>query len=146
MNFMLIATAWGSKFGGVNAFNMDFAKGLASFLGKNGRVFCGVLHATDTEVLAAANNPHVTLLPLHKGAVESKFDSSSAYEFYSNFQERFPGQTIDYWVGHDVITGNVAILGAELSKTQSALIMHMNYEAYQSYKTGVGKVSIGFEN
>jgi hypothetical protein len=35
-NFMLLATAWGPKFGGINAFNMDFALGLASYLGDGG--------------------------------------------------------------------------------------------------------------
>ena len=44
-NFILLATAWGPKYGGINAFNMDFAVGLASFLGKNGQVFCSAFRA-----------------------------------------------------------------------------------------------------
>ena len=45
-NFLLLATAWGPKFGGINAFNTDFAKGLAAHLGADGRVFCAVFNPT----------------------------------------------------------------------------------------------------
>lgn len=139
MNIILIATAWGPKFGGINAFNMDFAKGLASHLGQNGKVFCGVLNATDTEVSAAQNDANVTLLSINKQSNENEFDSDSANDFYVKFQDHVPGGTLDYWVGHDVISGDVAISGAILTGVKSALIMHMNYEAYQGFKSGVSK-------
>ena len=39
-NILLLATAWGPKHGGINAFNMDFAQGLVTYLHDAGRVFC----------------------------------------------------------------------------------------------------------
>ena len=42
--FMLLATAWGAKHGGINAFNVDFARGLAKFLGERRK---GVLRSLD---------------------------------------------------------------------------------------------------
>lgn len=54
-NLLLMSTAWGPKFGGINAFNMDFAKGLASFLGKDGAVFCSVFSATPEDICEAKN-------------------------------------------------------------------------------------------
>jgi hypothetical protein len=45
-NILLLATAWGPKHGGINAFNMDFAAALAEYLKPSGRVFCAVLSAS----------------------------------------------------------------------------------------------------
>ena len=45
-NFMLLATAWGARHGGINAFNRDFAVGLATALGTDGTVFCAVISSS----------------------------------------------------------------------------------------------------
>jgi len=46
-NFMLLATAWGPKHGGINAFNADFAIALAEVVGPDGKVFCSGVPAID---------------------------------------------------------------------------------------------------
>jgi hypothetical protein len=47
---------------------------------------------------------------------------------------------VDWWIGHDVVSGEAAIEGRSLFKeSRTALIMHMNYADYQSFKHGVGQ-------
>jgi hypothetical protein len=53
-NILLLATAWGPKHGGINAFNMDFAQGLVTYLHGTGRVFCVVLDASHADLADAA--------------------------------------------------------------------------------------------
>src|SRR5712691_3847957 len=52
-NFMLLATAWGPKHGGINAFNMDFAIGLSSYLGSKGKIFCAAFSPPEEDVVNA---------------------------------------------------------------------------------------------
>ncbi len=54
-NFLLLATAWGPKFGGINAFNMDFAIGLAKHLGKEGKVFCAAFRPSREDFESASS-------------------------------------------------------------------------------------------
>jgi len=138
-NFMLLATAWGPKFGGINAFNMDFASGLANHLGDNGKVFCAALSPSreDTE---SAEVRGVHLLSIARPADSTSYDKSWALDVWQEFQKDVPDEGIDWWVGHDVTTGWAAVEGPTVAgRGRSALIMHMNYADYQSYKGGVGE-------
>ena len=49
-NFMLLATGWGPKHGGINAFNLDFATGLAEQLGSHGKTFCSAFRPSKAEI------------------------------------------------------------------------------------------------
>lgn len=141
-NFLLLATAWGPKFGGVNAFNVDFAAGLAKYMGKKGTVFCAVLKASQYDIENARNDANVTLISLDKDPSASRFDTSWALEALDILKKHHDFAKIDYWVGHDVVSSAAAKRGANASEGScSAVIMHMNYEAYQSYKTRVGEVA-----
>lgn len=110
-NFLLLATAWGPKHGGINAFNMDFATALVSRLKPSGRVFCAVLEASreDREQAEAAG---VTLIALDKGHQHASYDEDWAYAV----RERVPQDTpIDWWVGHDVISAAAALKGPQVA-------------------------------
>lgn len=138
-SFLLLATAWGPKFGGINAFNMDFAKGLSLFLGDRGKVFCSVLDATSEEI-KNAKGACIELIPINKPQDIDQYDPSWAHDVIEFLDRKFPGTNIDYWIGHDVVSGEAAKKGASFfDNSRSALIMHMNYEAYQGYKKGVGQ-------
>lgn len=139
-NFLVLATAWGPKFGGINAFNVDFATGLASALGNDGRVFCCVLEASDAEIAEAKSSANVDLFQLGKDASLGRFDPSWVPELLAQVTDRYPDAKIDCWLGHDIVSSAAAIHGASLEvHSRSAVIMHMNYEAYQSIKTLVGQ-------
>ena len=138
-NFMLLATAWGPKYGGINAFNMDFAIGLANHLGDQGEVFCSAFSPT-LEDIADAEKKHVTLIGIDRPVDSPAYDPSWAWDVWRRFQEKCSGEQLDWWVGHDVTTGHAAVAGPIVaSHGRSALIMHMNYADYQAYKTEVGE-------
>ena len=127
LNFMLLATAWGPKYGGINAFNMDFATGLANHLGENGKVFCAAFSPTKDDV-ENARARHVHLLPLDRPIDSAAYDKSWALDVWQKFKKDHPDERIDWWVGHDVTTGWAAVEGpAVAGYGQSALLMHMNY-------------------
>jgi hypothetical protein len=137
-NILLLATAWGPKHGGINAFNMDFATALAKHLKGTGRVFYSVLEASreDSERAEAAG---VTLVALSKGHQYSEYDVHWAHAV----QEMLPSETsIDWWVGHDVISAAAALKGPQVGGGRSAVIMHMNYADYASFKHGSGSEAV----
>lgn len=140
-NFMLLATAWGPKHGGIDAFNMDFAIGLANHLGDQGKVFCAAFSPSLKDI-ADAQKKRVVLLGIDKPIDGPNWDPAWAWPFWQEVSKKNPGEQIDWWIGHDVTTGHAAVEGPlAASYGQSALIMHMNYAAYQAYKSGVGQLA-----
>jgi hypothetical protein len=141
LNFMLLATAWGPKHGGINAFNMDFAIGLAEHLGTHGKVFCSVFRPS-REDIEGARTRRVYLLSIDRSIDSTAYDPSWALDVSRQFEQANPGEHIDWWVGHDVTTGRAAVEGPAVAKAgHSALIMHMNYSDYQAYKGGIGQLA-----
>jgi len=138
-NILLLATAWGPKHGGINAFNMDFAVGLAGHLKPGGRVFCAVLHAS-REDCERAEALDVTLVPIGRDIEIPSYDEAWAH----TVRERLPPKTsIDWWVGHDVTSAAAALKGPQVAGAgHSAVIMHMNYADYVSYKRGSGAEAV----
>jgi glycosyltransferase involved in cell wall biosynthesis len=114
---------------------MDFATGLADYLRPSGRVFCAVLDASqeDCERAQAAG---VTIVPIGKDIDTPSFDEDWAY----TIRERLPPDTsIDWWIGHDVTSAAAAIKGPQIAGGGgSAVIMHMSYLDYASYKHSSG--------
>jgi len=138
-NFVLLATAWGPKHGGINAFNTDLAVGLAELLGTQGQVFCSVFRPSLDDI-HHARNKNVHLLSIDRPVDSPSYDKSWALDVWREFTAANPGVPIDWWVGHDVTTGWAAVEGPSVAKAgQSALIMHMNYADYQAYKGGIGQ-------
>ncbi|MEA2818441.1 MAG: hypothetical protein QOJ86_445 [Bradyrhizobium sp.] len=145
-NFMLLATAWGPKHGGINAFNMDFAIGLANHLGEKAKVFCAVFMPSAEDV-ADARGKNVNLVAIDRPVQSAAYDPSWAHDVWKMFSQCYPNEQIDWWIGHDVTTGWAAVEGPIVAAHgQSALIMHMNYADYQNYKGGVGQQAQAKEN
>src|ERR1700674_1190564 len=141
-NFMLLATAWGPKHGGINAFNMDFAIGLAERLGSQGKVFCSVFRPSKDETEEALAGK-VRLVGIDRPLDSAAYDRSWALDVLRAFSRAWPEERIDWWVGHDVTTGWAAVEGPSVAGTgKSALIMHMNYADYQAYKGGIGRRAV----
>src|SRR3984893_1784941 len=138
-NFMLLATAWGPKYGGINAFNMDFGVGLASYLGSKGKIFCAAFSPPEEDV-ANARKSQVRLVRVDRPIDSPAYDKSWALDVWNKFKKEYPDERVDWWVGHDVTTGWAAVEGPTVvGYGNSALIMHMNYADYQAYKGGVGE-------
>lgn len=139
INFVLMATAWGPRHGGINAFNRDFAIGLAAALGTRGQVFCAVINPTDGDY-DDAKKGNVTLIPLVGKKVTDHFDTAWAYEIVNWLKKEAKAAPVSWWVGHDVTSGAAALAGVEVAPgSRAALIHHMSYIAYQGFKHDDGE-------
>ena len=136
---VLLATAWGPQFGGINSFNYDLARSLAVLLAGRVRITCVVPAAQPDEVEEAARSI-VELLPLAVGPTSGSLGPETAREVAARLAatEAIP---ISAWVGHDLVTGPVALRMVELMGGQSVLIHHMSYIDYDSFKHGEGRVA-----
>ncbi|PLR25193.1 hypothetical protein SGCZBJ_13270 [Caulobacter zeae] len=131
-NIVLLTTAWGRKHGGVNAFNEDLCVALAARLGRSGNIYCAVVAPSGQEIAGAASRG-VTLIPISKSKA-AEFDETWAHYVLDWMKAERPGQEVDWWVGHDVVSGEAALYGARF-QGRPALIHHMNYHAYQGLKS-----------
>lgn len=133
MKILLLATAWGPKHGGINAFNSDFALGLAAELGDSGRVFCAVLDPSEADI-TYAKRQGVTLIPVKGKQQSDQFDASWVADVLEWLKSHADDAPITWWIGHDVTTGDAALRGAELAGGSAALIQHMSYIEYEGMK------------
>lgn len=133
-SLITFATQWGSKHGGINSFNTDFLKAFGIAFHQNVQVICIVESATDEDV-DDARNAFVTLVRLPYLPQEKSFSAThvpSAIEQLKQSNITFePANTV--WLGHDRITGEIAIVAANKAGGRSALIHHMSYDAYESF-------------
>lgn len=128
-----IATAWGPKYGGINAFNYDLLIALAAAHWSWLRVVCVVAESSDDEIQLVLEQHQIELinLKLNSGSIGKEHLSL----IWSEIQPQglfFRPEEL-FFLGHDRITGAVAI---ELAKTyggRSALIHHMSYAHYESF-------------
>ncbi|MFM8331986.1 MAG: SUMF1/EgtB/PvdO family nonheme iron enzyme [Candidatus Methylumidiphilus sp.] len=136
---ILLATAWGPKHGGINAFNTDFAKALGRLLGA-GRVVCVVLDATPEDIADAASG-HVRLLADESWKEPDRFTPTLARDVLALLEKHgVTPQPGTAWIGHDIHTGDVALRLAALAQAGFAvLIQHMSYRDYISYRDGIGE-------
>ena len=138
---VLLTNAWGPKYGGINSFNMDFAKALGLLLRETHRVICVVLDAEDAE-REDARKKYVQLLSVGRSEHHGHFEASRAHDVVAAVRREVPGVPILWWIGHDTITGDLALaLPNAAGEGQSALINHMSYQDYVSYKHGVGETA-----
>ncbi|SCZ52913.1 tetratricopeptide repeat protein [Thiohalomonas denitrificans] len=133
---VLITDAWGPKFGGINALNTDLAKALGVLLTPTTEVLCVVLKA-EPEDVEDARRSNVHLLSIGASRDHGLFEVSRATDVV-NAVGKADGAT--WWVGHDIITGELAVsLPGAAGFGRSAVIHHMSYIDYQSYKHGAGQ-------
>jgi glycosyltransferase involved in cell wall biosynthesis len=125
------ATAWGSKHGGINSFNTDFLEHFFYAYSQQVQVICIVAQATPEDV-TKAEEVGVTLISL--GLTDDKDKPNTAHVplAIEKLQKVVyePAKTI--CLGHDSITGAIAIGVAQRIAAQSALIHHMSYDRYES--------------
>jgi glycosyltransferase involved in cell wall biosynthesis len=129
LNVILLATAWGPRHGGINSFNRSFALGLKKQLGAEGRIICVVPSATDEELSEAAKH-NVELLRIPEASSSDQFDRGCVEKLGKSIPPPIEFQST-IWVGHDVISGDAARSASELLGGRVALVMHMDYLAYQ---------------
>jgi len=138
---VLLSTGWGPKHGGINSFNTDFANALGEVLAPKTPVTCVVLEATREES-DDAKRKRVNLLQVGKSPNHSYFEPSRSHDVVRALKSA--GITIEptHWIGHDIITGELANAMPETMGCGSSLaIHHMNYEAYASVKHAAALVA-----
>lgn len=123
---VLLATGWGPQFGGINSFNYDLARSLAVLLAGRVRITCVVPAATPDELAEVEKDPIVELLPLTVGPTLGSLGPETAHEIAARLAALGP-TPVSAWIGHDLVTGPVALRMVELMGGQSVLIHHMSY-------------------
>lgn len=128
-----IATAWGPKFGGINAFNYDLLIAVAAANWQWLRVICVVSSCTADEVHSAKVRNQVELIDL--GLDGGSIGKEHAALAWQKLLDASVGNAKEnlVWVGHDRITGAVCIDLAKTHGGRSALIHHMSYAHYESF-------------
>ena len=127
-----LATAWGPRFGGINAFNCELVKSLGIQTDRDFDVFCIVPHATEDEIETAKRSYQVHIIGL--GHADATFGDSVVEDIGKVLVEHELGHII--WLGHDDKTGPLALQLRNTLGGQAALIHHMAHGAYQGYKKG----------
>jgi glycosyltransferase involved in cell wall biosynthesis len=135
-HIVVLATAWGPKHGGINAFNIDLCKSLGLVQGRDFELLCVVLQ-TNADEQADAKRCHVDLYAIDQAG--SDLDADCAGQVWACLPDAITGgegsQII--WVGHDDKTGPLALaLRTAHPGSKAALINHMAPGAYQSFKKG----------
>jgi hypothetical protein len=136
LKIVLIATAWGSAEGGINAFNTDFAVGLADVGGTELQIYTAVTAIDDASGMSAAAK-NVRLIPVTADS-DGRPADDAGNEIMAWFAEQKLTRQVDLWVGHDVVTGFAAVSAAQTHGGNIALIHHMDYQAYQNIDGGKG--------
>lgn len=133
VNIVFIATAWGSKHGGINVFNYDLCAAVGRTRRGSSSVHCVVL-AADERDIEHAKASNVNLIPLDDSGERMPAMSELTTSQRDRLTQLARGETV--WVGHDVITGPFALDAARSTNARAALIHHMSYGDYHAYTTG----------
>lgn len=123
-----IATAWNASAGGINAFNIEFTRALARVSADP--VICAVIAPSPDEVLSAARD-NVTLVTISAGE-DGKPEADCGSEIVQAVADGL-GTDVRLWIGHDLVSGEVAVAAAATYGGRLALIHHMDYLSYQNF-------------
>ncbi len=134
MASMLVAvdTAWGTRFGGINAFNSELLKSLGVQPERNFEVCCVLPQVTPEDVATALKSCHVRLVDLH--CEHAQFGETAVADIATALG--MTDFTDVIWLGHDDKTGPLALQLRDAHGGRAALVHHMAYGAYQAYKKG----------
>lgn len=127
------ATRWGAQFGGINSFNQDLISAIAAVSFDSVKAICVVLNAS-VEDQQKAHNEQVYLVSLDlpdQSTFKSDFENLVWNKLQSCGIEFDCDHTV--WLGHDRITGAIAISASRQRGGRSALIHHMSYSRYESF-------------
>jgi glycosyltransferase involved in cell wall biosynthesis len=137
-----LATAWGPHHGGINSFNFDFLKAFGVAFHEYVRVLC-VVPKADEKDKADARRSFVELIDLPCPPGGERLEASHAAEIVRHLKATQTDIGSTVWLGHDLFTGGAAVEAAKQTETRSAVIHHMSYAAYESFKSGSGKKAKG---
>jgi glycosyltransferase involved in cell wall biosynthesis len=139
-HIVFIATAWGAEQGGINSFNTDLTRALGVLLHQRVSVTCVVLNAKNDDI-EDARRSGVNLLVVG-GKEGSWVEPTRAADVAAAVKQLGNGEP-QWWIGHDLISGETAIAMPHVTgKGRSAVINHMSYIDYFSYKHGVGALAL----
>lgn len=136
------ATRWGPEFGGINSFNADLLPAVAAAFDGAVKTVCVVLHAGSAEIEDALSK-NVQLVSLGTPGTK-EFNALPETEVLQKINEAglqpYTSETV--WLGHDRITGEIALASAKKFGGRSALIHHMSYRHYEAFaESGAHAVS-----
>jgi glycosyltransferase involved in cell wall biosynthesis len=134
---ILVATKWGSSHGGINSFNTDLLSNLNKLISDKYSLYCVVNEASFDEIKNAESSG-VELIPLNLNYPKNEISDELLLDIIKSI-EQIGRRRILWWIGHDLITGPIALRAKKLVKhSKSAIIMHMNYGAYNIFKNANG--------
>jgi glycosyltransferase involved in cell wall biosynthesis len=128
------ATHWGSRYGGINCFNYDLLSAVGTVFKQHVTTICVVTEASDAE-LTDAEEAFVKVVPLPYRPDGNRLSGDTARIVIQELQARKVLSTGDeiVWLGHDRITGEIALSAKYEYGGSTALIHHMSYEHYESF-------------
>jgi len=124
---VVVADAWGSRFGGINSFSTRLSCALGENLTEH-HVLCACARpsAQDTTQAKASG---VTLVGFD--CEPRAFHDNSKSEAVVDAIAACHSGPVDFWLGHDRFTGPLALACAQRSGgARSAVVMHMSYTDY----------------
>jgi glycosyltransferase involved in cell wall biosynthesis/tetratricopeptide (TPR) repeat protein len=133
-----VATAWGPKHGGINAFNYDFVRALGVASHRELTVVCAVPSATPAEVEEAARS-FVSLRAFGTEFGSEALGADAAAAILESVRDISDHELV--WLGHDIFTGAAAADAAARTRSRVALVNHMSYVAYKAYQTGSARAA-----
>lgn len=127
---VVVTTKWGAAHGGINAFNTDFCKILGGMVAEPYKVVCALEDFSEEEE-KEANETGVELVEI--GPLSNNSHSTIiGHEFFE--QENCSFENIEFWIGHDSISGHIANNGKKRTSGKSIIFQHMAYEHYVALK------------
>lgn len=138
MIILFITDNWGYTKGGINTVNYELCKSLASL--SRCKVYCAVSTATQEEI-NTARDVNVTIVNIDSET--ERINKNDVYKLCYYFIKEAKEEFI-WIIGHDVITGEVAINLNKIFKdvnihSECAIIHHMDYSKYMCFKEGFNK-------
>ncbi len=132
---IVFATGWGAKFGGINSLNADLISTFSMTFKENVKTICFVLFATDEDVNNALKS-EVLLLSLTDDSTHKNFNLQHLPSVFDLLDQNKIADSLNertVWLGHDRITGEIAIAAAQAKNGKSVLIHHMSYAHYEGF-------------
>ncbi|MEV5721547.1 hypothetical protein AB0L41_47480 [Amycolatopsis mediterranei] len=130
MNIAFLATGWGARLGGINSFNTDLAVAVSEISGV--KVLVTAVDPSALEVEEAQKHG-IELVPINQFADDGRLDETSLSSIQKAMR-KLDWMSVDWWIGHDVVSGDAARFTAESINGSVALIHHMSYQRYQAVK------------
>lgn len=124
---VLFATDWNASSGGINAFNIELARGLA----RTGYGVACAVTTVRTGARQAAEKDGVALIKVPASA--NGCPTRSCGTTVVDRLKQLGLGPVQLWIGHDLMTGEAAISAADEHGGKLALIHHMDYISYQNF-------------